>query len=144
MSATKIFLTVGFLTCIALAAATVTLAQNETEDPNARIRELLTEKRDVMATRVEYAASQFESGKMSPQSLFRARIDLLEAKLPLAESKAERVQIRESQRDFCRELEKVLREQYLIGTATIDECYLATAGRIDAEIALERAKQEAP
>lgn len=126
-----------------LLVATVTTAQNEPTSVNVQIRDLLTQKLDVLKERLEGAKQRFDAGQIPQDRLLRARLDLLRAELDLANSRADRIAVLESQLQTRQELEQLHMRRHSDGPGTLETRLIATADRLDAEIALlrEKAKQ---
>ncbi|TWT75163.1 hypothetical protein [Allorhodopirellula solitaria] len=116
--------------------ASATSGQNSGPDSAARVRELLAEKRDVLASNLTYAEAQFAQGVFHGRDVLDAQLQLLHAEWMLAESAAERVEIRESIVENRRTNESQLAERYLTGDVSFREKTDGAVARIDAEIAL--------
>jgi hypothetical protein len=129
------------LACLGLAAfcfATATSAQKAAEDSGNGTRDLLIEKRDVLASYVASAETQYLQGTLQSWVVLDAKLKLLDAQLVLADSATDRIMILEKRVDNRRSKESQLEEAYGIGNATLGEKVEATVERLDAAIALAR------
>jgi len=131
------FMATALLAC---TVTTITPAQNQATSVDAQIRDLITQKRDVLKERLDGTQRLHEVGGTQKDRVLIARIDLLRTELDLATSKAERIVVLESQLKTRRELEQWLKRRYKDGTDSFDAQFVATADRLDAEIALLREK----
>ena len=116
----------------------VTAAQNQTSLADVRIRDLLTQKRDVLKERLDGTQQLYDVGDTQPDRVLNARTDLLRAELDLVTSKAERIAVLESQLKTQKEFEQWATRRFEDGTDSFDAKFIATADRLEAEIALLR------
>ena len=124
---------------IACVDESVTNAQQAAEvNSNAAIDKLLTERRDILATRVDMLAMQYASGATTLDTLVRSRDQLFDAELQLVKEKDQRVLLYQKRLDNMRELENTLKGQFNAGKCTLEATLSVTAGRLQAEIDLLR------
>lgn len=131
----------ALVAAVSVATALSTLAGNEANPAEARIRELMMQKRDVLQQRIAALEQFYKNGQVTHADVLNAKIELLTAELDLAANKNERLGVLESQLQLFRRLEKVAQAQFLTGEALHTEVLQAKAARIDAEIALLLAKE---
>ncbi|MCC9658546.1 hypothetical protein [Rhodopirellula halodulae] len=139
MVSPKSCLAIALLAVAVLLVSTRTSAQNSAEDSGARVRELLVEKRDVLAKYVDHTESQFATGELSSVDVLDAKLALLDAELELAGASEDRVKILRRQFELQKTKESQVAELYAHGNVTFKENMNAVVERIDAEIALSRA-----
>ena len=108
----------------------------------AKLTELLQER---LATRTEiakHAAQEYQRGAASLEQLQKAEQARIEAELDLCETAAERIKLLEESVALARTLEKSVLAKFERGIITTVESLQAKANRLEAEIRLERARQE--
>lgn len=127
---------------LALVATAVSSAQDGATSAQEQIRDLMTQKRDVLKKRVATASQLYGSGKLEKTQVLEAEADLLAARLDLATSKAGRIAILEEKLKNRRQLDELYQQRILRGTGKPTEALAATADRLDAEIALLRARSQ--
>ncbi|WP_230276503.1 hypothetical protein [Rhodopirellula halodulae] len=142
MVSSKSCLAIALLAVAVLLVSTRTSAQNSAEDSGARVRELLVEKRDVLAKYVDRTESQFATGELSSVEVLDAKLALLYAELELAGASEDRVKILRRQVELHKTKESQVGELYAQGNVTFKENVNAVVERIDAEIAVSRATSE--
>jgi len=135
MASSKSYLALVFVALAVFFLAATTSAQNSQEGSDTRIRDLLIEKRDVLADHLTHAESQF---KLESLALLNAKLRLLDAELALADSAAERIKVLKDRLDIHRAKESRSLELYKTGNVTFGENIDAIVQRIDAAIALSR------
>ena len=138
MASSKSYLALVFVALAVFFLAATTSAQNSQEGSDTRIRDLLIEKRDVLADHLTHAESQFKMGKLESLALLNAKLRLLDAELALADSAAERIKVLKDRLDIHRAKESRSLELYKTGNVTFGENIDAIVQRIDAAIALSR------
>ncbi|MEQ9407307.1 MAG: hypothetical protein RIK87_06250 [Fuerstiella sp.] len=138
MFSSKSFSILAFLSLAACCVVTTTSAQNSDEDSGARTRDLLIEKRDALASYVAYAETQFLQGTLPSWAVLDAKLKLLDTKLDLADSHAERIRIFEERLENRRFRESRLEQAFGTGDVTYGEKIEATVERLDAAIALAK------
>ena len=133
------------LLCCAIAAAVVVaaaVAADAPESPPAessqKLQSLLNERRDTLRKLVDATESKYRSGEATLDSVLRASEQLLEAELDLAETKAERIAVREKLVANLRQREEYARGLHANGRATLESLLQVTAARLKAEIQLLR------
>ena len=108
------------------------------------IKELLKERLAVLRELSDQTAKEYETGRVSFDRVHQARRAVMDAELELCESGKERLAILEKIAAQARESEKTAEQRYETGNAPRSDVLAATAGRLEAEIALERAKSKVP
>lgn len=126
------------LAAAGVAAAIASAQQSAQPAADATIRELLTERRDVLAQRVELLERLHEQGAIDYERLFSARDQLLEAELELATDKSERIALLGQRVEQMRTLEELLESRFGGGQVTETAALEATAARLQAQIELMR------
>ncbi|MCA9029620.1 MAG: hypothetical protein KDA66_02365, partial [Planctomycetaceae bacterium] len=112
------------------------------EPPNShlqRVQELLQERHDVLAQRVEMLEVLFKGSVVSPIDVSKARDELFAAKLELAQSRDERVAILKEQVANLQQIEKYCQVLVERGVANMSDVLEAKSNRLRVEIELERA-----
>lgn len=139
MKRTSIFLVL----LLGVAATAMAFAQQKpkTSDTSA-LQDLLKEKRDVLKKRFELMKAYNKIGKVKDDEYFDAEMDLLDAELELTTSEPDRLRVLKLQLENRRSLEGFWKQRRSLDpagpVAIAEEHYMATAKRIDAEIALLR------
>jgi hypothetical protein len=100
----------------------------------ARLQELLRQKRDALKERLELLKSMYDLGTEHHEQVALARDALLLAELDLAASQAQRVKICQQRIENYRSLEELATEQWRSGAVSSDAKLSATIRRIQAEI----------
>lgn len=112
-----------------------TAAQQDEASPDSpKIQQLLQQRQDVLQQRYNAVKHRHEDGTRQYDRVASALDDLLKAKLELAASRQERLDICKQRVDNMRSLEEIAEGQVKNGDGTIDEKLLATAARLQAEI----------
>jgi RNA polymerase sigma factor (sigma-70 family) len=109
----------------------------------SRVRALLKER---LATLQEVLAETEKASRaaaVSPNVVLQAKLQVLKAELDLCESDKERVAVHEKMVAVARECERMIEQQYRAAMATHTDLLKAKASRLEAEIALERARTQA-
>ena len=110
-------------------------AQQATDNASeAKIQELLKLRHDVLRERYEVVRKRHEDGTLSAEHVVPALDDLLKARLELAASRKERIDICKQRVDNLRSLEAIAEARVKTGTGPIEDQMLATAARLQAEI----------
>jgi len=145
-------LVIGVVCLIALAVRGQVTAPRPSTKPapsksapadNARLRALLTEKRDALRQIEESRRSDHQQGIDNQEHLIRASLAVIDADLDLAQTPNERVALCEKRVRLRRELESFVQAQRQAGVGTLVELQQAKVDRLDAEIALERERDAA-
>ena len=120
-------------------------AQKRAEEPkDDKVKQLLKERLAVLQEVARMAAEEYKTGKSSFDRVHRARMAVVDARVELCESDKERIAILEEAVVLARDNEKVATQRYQAGQAPASDPLMAQAGRLDAEIALERVKNRTP
>jgi tetratricopeptide (TPR) repeat protein/thiol-disulfide isomerase/thioredoxin len=112
-------------------------------DANSRVRALQEER---LATLKEIAAERekaFRHGRAPSDDVLQARLLVLRAELELCDSDRERVAIHEKIVALAKETEETRASQYKARRLSHSDLLTAKANRLEAEVALERAKAKA-
>jgi hypothetical protein len=107
---------------------------------DAKLKELLKERLATLKEVVKLTTADYQTGKVSFERLQLASEALLHARLELCDSDKERITVLEEAVALAKESEKNATQRYKAGTASQSDALMATAARLEAEIALERAK----
>jgi outer membrane protein TolC len=110
------------------------------EAQDSKLKDLLKERLATPKAVVKATTQDYLTGKVSFDRVYQATKSLLNAELEFAETKKERIAVLEKIVALAKESEKSAVLRYKAGTVPHSDALLATAGRLDAEIALERAK----
>lgn len=105
---------------------------------DAKINKLLVERRDTLRQLLDAVTARHRVGQATINQVLRAQSGLLHAELQLANTREDRVRIREERLKTARELESVSKHQYEAAAAPRDSWLEAKAGRLQAEIDLLR------
>lgn len=139
-----LFLFSAAIVCLAFSGPVQPLVVGQVpEAASGKIRALLEEKRNILKQRLDGIESQYKSGLSSHDTLIAARNDFLDAELAMATDKAQRIVILEKKVTNAQEREKLMLEARRIGSLTVTpaDALMATADRLDAEIALAREEE---
>jgi len=104
------------------------------------IRDLLTEKRDILQAAVEMKQRLYQRGSVDMREVQRAELALRETELRLAETPDERLAILEKMIDAAERLEKVAAARVEAATANAGDVLEAKVLRLDLRIRLEEEK----
>lgn len=110
---------------------------------NAKIKQLLQERLATLKEVVKVATQDYQAGKVSFDRVSKATNDLLNAELELCQTDKERIAVFEKLVATAKDNETSAKARFKAGVALQSDVLLATASRLDAEIALERAKSKA-
>ena len=111
--------------------------------PDAKLKELLKERLDTLRELVKVTEAGYRTGKVSFDRLHEARRALLRVELEMCDSDKARIAVLEKTVVLAKEFEKTARARFETGNATQSDVLLGRAARLEAEIALERAKSKA-
>jgi tetratricopeptide (TPR) repeat protein/thiol-disulfide isomerase/thioredoxin len=112
-------------------------------DANSKVRALQEER---LATLKEIAAeweNVFRHSRCPPEDVWQAKLLVLRAELELCDSDRERVAIHEKIVALAKETEETRASQYKAQRLSHSDLLTAKANRLEAEVALERAKAKA-
>ncbi len=129
----------GFaILAVCIGFNTFTNAENNAAVPDGKVRQLLTERRDTLQSRLDAVEASFKDGLTDTTVVIAAEIDLLDAKLELANQPADRIAIREGVVASMKRIEDWTGQQFNNGKALQQDLLLAKAERLQAEIELLR------
>jgi hypothetical protein len=141
---------VALVPIVGLAVTCGLLAQDDTVSPQQKLQTLLQERRDALKSRLKALEKQHEVGLGELGVIVSARIDVLDAELELAATRAKRIELlkkRVVEFSWLEERAKARQRALLPAarpgrrTTSVDglgDMYLATAARMQAEIDLLR------
>jgi multidrug efflux pump subunit AcrA (membrane-fusion protein) len=111
---------------------------------DGKLKELLKQRLAAVRALVKGATADHEAGKVSFERVHQARRALLHARLELCETDKERIALLEEAAALGKQHEEHAAQRYKAGAAPQSDVLMAAAARLQAEIALERAKSKAP
>jgi RNA polymerase sigma factor (sigma-70 family) len=111
--------------------------------PKDKVKALLKEKLTIVMQRAEMTARLAQLGGTSQEELANANLRVFAVELELCETDKERVAVHEKIVKIYTTLEEMARRSEKNAVASHEEALEATMKRLDAEIALERAKARA-
>ena len=112
-------------------------------DKNEKVHSLLKERFATLKELLATTKTGYETGKATIGEVTEVSAQLLAAELELCESDKERIAVHARAVDLAKGYEKATVELYKAGQATHSAVLAATANRLEAEIAYERAKARA-
>ena len=112
--------------------------RSKAEDP--RLRALMTQKRDLLRQLETDREAQFQVGTATTEQVEKAVIAVIQADLELAQTRRERIALRQKSVDVATKIEESTAVRYRAATVTQTEWQEAQLARLEAEIALEREK----
>jgi outer membrane protein TolC len=140
-----------FLAGAAFAAPTLVVLDVSAAPPagpsdkkDARLKELLQERLAAARVVVKAAQADYVKGQVSFERLHQAMQALLRARLELCESIQERIKVLEEAVALAKDFERNAADRYQRGLVPHSDVLMAGVARLEAEIALERAKGQAP
>jgi outer membrane protein TolC len=110
------------------------------EKDDAKVKALLKERLATLRTLVEQTTKEYTEGRASFDRVHQATTALLHAELELGDSDKARIAVLEKLVAQAKKNEEVAATRYKSGVAPASDALLAAAGRLEAEIALERAR----
>ncbi|MCI0456146.1 MAG: efflux RND transporter periplasmic adaptor subunit [Gemmataceae bacterium] len=110
------------------------------EAQDSRLKALLKERLATLRALAEQTTKDYQTGRASFDRVHQAMRALLHAELELCDSDKERIAVLERIVAQAKEYEKRADQRYKSGAVSISDALMAVAGRLEAEIALERAK----
>lgn len=110
------------------------------EKKDGKLTGLLKERVVALRALAEQSTKDYQGGKVPFDRVHQAAQALLLARLELCESDRERIMVLEEGVALAKEYEKVTTQRYKSGAGPASDPLQATAGRLQAEIALERAR----
>src|SRR5207237_10825703 len=108
-----------------------------------KVRELLKERLATLKEIAAQAEQAFRQNASSREEVMRARLQVHQAELDLCDSDAERIRVHEEIVAVAKEIEALINASQQEGVASSGVMLRARVQRLDAEIALERAKAKA-
>ena len=133
---TRLLLATLTVAMVCTGTAVFSVAQNSSSNPEHEIRDLLTQRCDVLRERADTIEAAFKGGTADADAVITARNDLLHAELKLATDPVERVALCESNVANMNRIEELARVRFNNGTAYKQDVLAATAARLSAEIEL--------
>lgn len=124
--------------CVCGLTAVADALPGTAADEPAGLRELLTQRRDVLQHVVRIAEEEYLVAGVSLRELVAARDELLQAELALADGADERQTILQTRRDNMLDLEERIVESFRLGHVSQREVLRVRAARLQAEIDLLR------
>jgi len=103
-----------------------------------RLRELMTERYEILRSIVESLEKLLAAGRMTLSEWRNARVALYVAQADLCADTAERIKVYEEMVDFLRDAEQLARRRAASGQMTGAEVLQARLATIEAQMALER------
>jgi outer membrane protein TolC len=131
----------GFAALVATAAPYRSLAG---EPAKTKLDELLKERLAVLREIAKQVAAEYRIGKAPFDRVHHAQMAVLTARLESSESDKDRLAILEETLALAKENEKTATQLYETGRAPASDPLTAKAGRLEVEIALERARAKGP
>ncbi len=110
----------------------------ERERSAPRLDKLLSERLEILSRRVKANEARYATGEGSEIALVEAHLDLFNAQLETADTKAERIAILNQQLQILKEAEAQALLKVDAGAGSERDAFNATYGRLTAEITLER------
>jgi hypothetical protein len=108
----------------------------------SRLKQLLKERLTTLRKLVDQTTRDYQAGRVSFDRVHQAMAAMLRAELELCDSDKERIAVLEKIVDQAKAHEKNAVQRYKAGNAPASDVLMATADRLEAEIALERAKSK--
>ncbi|MBI1249416.1 hypothetical protein GC197_16445 [bacterium] len=106
------------------------------------IHDLLEERCETLEQVVEMRVALVARGTVPPESVIGSQIDLLNARLELADTQARRIELMKQRVDCYKKLEEVQQAHLMNATGTRIEVMDAKAERLEAEIELLREEKK--
>jgi outer membrane protein TolC len=114
------------------------------EAKDSKLQQLLKERLATLRKLVDQTSRDYQAGRVSFDQVHQAMEAMLRAELELCESDKERIAVLKKIVAQAKEHEQNAIQRYKAGNAPASDALMATADRLEAEIALERAKTEKP
>ena len=106
---------ISLLVAVVLLGFGLAAVAVDTTDPADKVKELREQRLGVLKEIHNFAASGFQSGEMPAEAVHRAKLDVLQAQLALANSKKERVALLEAAVSEGEQWQAVVRNQVELG-----------------------------
>ncbi len=110
------------------------------EDRDTKLKALLKERHAILEQAAEAVRASFQNGRASYRQVAEANRDALRAELDLCETDKARVAVLEKLVAEARNSEAIAQADHKAARASFADTLKATADRLEAEIALERAR----
>jgi hypothetical protein len=133
-----LFKTTILLCATIVVAASFGIAQQNASSPGGSLEELLDKREKKLTTIVNSFRVGHESGHVSFESLVRAELDLISARLETAETKHDRIDLLEARVRHLEDLERQMQTAVAAGKATSVELWRVEVEHLNAKIALHR------
>ncbi len=134
-----LLLAVGLAWAVWAGAAEKPAKPNATGD--AKVRNLLQERLTVLKQIADELQTAYQdTGSVPLETVLQAQMTALKAELELSQSSKDRIAILEKILDRARRNEKNMAKRYENGRVRNSACLTAVVNRLDAQIALERAR----
>jgi outer membrane protein TolC len=114
------------------------------EVKDSKLQQLLKERLATLRKLVDQTTRDYQAGRVSFDRVHQAMAAMLRAELELCESNKERIEVLKKIVAQAKEHEQNAIQRYKAGQASSSDTLMATADRLEAEIALERVKSKAP
>jgi hypothetical protein len=125
---------------LASAAGAKDKPNDQIEESTKKIKELRTERIDILTKLVDRTSAQFQRAQGSYEDVLEAQTLLLQARLDAAEKESERVKLYETAIKLLTQTEKVAQAHIAAGRGTEAAVLKIKARRLEVEIKLEQAK----
>jgi hypothetical protein len=137
----RICIAIAALTFVAWIATNESDAQQDIKNPDAtKIEQLLQQRHEALEQRYDALMQRHDNGTLHSMHVIPAFDDLLKAKLELASTKREKIEICNQRIENLRKGEEIAEALNKVGTGSFEDRMLATAARIQAEIDCLRLK----
>lgn len=110
------------------------------EAQDTKLKELLKERIVIVRELTNVTNAEYQAGKVPFERVHQATQRQLHAQLEMCASEKDRITVLEEALALAKEYEKNALQRYKTGGAPQSDPLMATAARLEAEIALERAK----
>jgi outer membrane protein TolC len=109
---------------------------------DSKVKELMKERLATLRELVRLTTAEYNAGRASFDRLHQAIRAVLDAELEQCQSDKERIAVLGKTLALAKESENNALQRYKSGAATHSDVLMATAARLETEIALERAKSK--
>jgi outer membrane protein TolC len=124
------------------SAGSPRVAAADTKD--SKLKELQEERLSTLRELVKATTADYVTGRVPFDRVQQATRALLDAELEQCQSDKERITVLEKIVALAKESEKNAVQRYKTGAAPHSDALMATAARLEAEIALERLRSKGP
>ena len=130
---------ITMLVLVGLLSATAVVGEDAPDkSTDERIADFQAERMKTVQQIVEASEAMYRAGQVDMTQLMAARSDLVEARLEMASTQAERLALLEEHRDQARFGEQLAETRFRDGRGNQIDCLQAKAVRLKREIALLR------